>query len=120
MPISPTNEQGWGIVEWALSALATLAGSSAAFLWRLLARLDRVATNVERQRIDLEASKRASDDIHRQLWDRLTQLNNDHHRLRETIAALPTRGDLRQTEERINGRIETLVARIDRLLSDDR
>jgi predicted anti-sigma-YlaC factor YlaD len=118
MPISPTDEPSWGLVEWALTVLTTMTGSAVAFMWRLMARLDRVATTVERQRVELDATKRGNDEIHRQLWDRVAQLNNDHHRLRETIAALPTRADLRQTEERINGRIETLVARIDRLLSE--
>ncbi len=41
-----------------------------------------------------------------------------HYRLRETISALPSRGDLRDLEVHIGERIETLAARFDRAIEN--
>ncbi len=43
-------------------------------------------------------------------------LHDDHYRLRETIGALPTRGDIHDLEVRLGERMDALAARFDRAL----
>jgi small-conductance mechanosensitive channel len=112
MGLAPPSESAWGLVEWGVTALATLAASGAGLIWGLTARLERMSAAIDRQRSEVEAVKQTN----AQLSERLSQLLEDHHRLRETIAVLPNRVDLRELEDHIGDRIEALGARIDRAL----
>jgi hypothetical protein len=47
---------------------------------------------------------------------RLTQMHDDHFRLRETIGALPTRSDLRDIGDRLAERLTSLADRLDRAI----
>ena len=107
------SDAPWSLFEWVATGLSTAALGSAAFAWRLAARLDRTAAALDWQKIELAAVKHAHDNAALRLSERLTQLHDDQCRLRETAAALPTRADLRDTEERLGERIEALAARID-------
>jgi hypothetical protein len=50
------------------------------------------------------------------MWRRSTITAQERLRLRETIGALPSRGDLRDLEDHIGERIEALAARFDRAI----
>jgi len=106
----------WSLFEWVATGLSTAALGSAAFAWRLAARLDRTAASLEWQKAELAAVKYAHDGATLRLTERMTQLHDDQCRLRETAAALPTRTDLRDMEERLGERIEALAMRIDGIL----
>ena len=112
MSLPVVGEPPWGFVEWVVTGLSTVAVSAVAFVWRLIARLERMSSAIDRQRVDFDADKQASV----RLWETLAQMNDDHYRLRETIGGLPNRGELRDVEERIGERIEALAARFDRAL----
>jgi hypothetical protein len=116
MSLSLGADPPWGLVEWVATGLSTAVLGSAAFAWRLAARLDRTAASLEWQKTELATVKHANDGAALRLSDRLAQLHDDHCRLRETAAALPTRVDLRDMEERLNERIEALATRIDGLV----
>lgn len=106
----------WGLLEWVATGLSTAALGSAAFVWRLAARLDRTEASLEWQKAELVVVKHAHDGAALRLTERLTQLHDDHCRMREIAAALPTRADLRDTEERLSERIEALAVRIDGII----
>jgi len=116
MSLPAVGEPPWGFVEWALTGLTTLAASAAAFVWRLMARLERMASAIDRQRADFDADRQAGETALIRLSAVLAQLHEDHCRLRETIGALPTRGDLRDIEDRLGERIDKFAARFDRAL----
>jgi hypothetical protein len=110
MPI--VGEPPWGFVEWVITGLSTLVVSAGAFVWRVMARLERMSISIDHQRLDFDADRLAR----QALWEILARLNDEHSRLRETIGALPNRADLRDLEDRIGERIEALAARFDRAL----
>jgi hypothetical protein len=116
MGLPDVSEPPWGFVQWVVTGLSTLTVSAAAFIWRLMARLERMSLAIAHQRKDFDANKQASEVSFIRLSETLMQMHDDHYRLRETIGGLPTRGDLRDVEERIGERIETLAARFDRAL----
>ena len=75
-----------------------------------------MSISIIHQRADFDANKQVSETSFVKLSDRLEQMHDDHHRLRETIGGLPSRSDLRDMEDRLGARIETLAARFDRAL----
>lgn len=116
MTLPVAGEPPWGFVEWTLTGLSTLAASAAAFVWRLMARIERMSGAIDRQRADFDGERQATQATLVRLAEALAQAHDDHFRLRETIGALPTRADLRDVEDRIGERFETLAARFDRAL----
>lgn len=116
MGLPDVSEPPWGFVEWAVAGLSTLAASAAAFVWRLMTRLERMSIAIDHQRVDFDANKQASAASLVRLSETLTQMHDDHYRLRETIGGLPSRADLRDLEDHIGERIEVLAARFDRAL----
>jgi hypothetical protein len=110
------SEAPWTFIEWIATGLSTLVVSAAAFIWRLMSRLERMSVLIIHQRADFEANKQANETSFAKLSERLEQMHDDHYRLRETIGALPGRGDLRDLEDHIGERIEKLAARFDRTL----
>jgi hypothetical protein len=116
MDLPAVGEAPWGFVEWVVTGFSTLAVSAAAFIWRLMARLERMSISIDHQRADVDANKQASEASFVRLSERLAQMHDDHYRLRETIGALPSRGDLRDLEDHIGERIEALAARFDRAI----
>lgn len=116
MGLPAISEPPWGFVEWFVTGISTLAVSAAAFVWRLMARLERMSISIEHQRVDFDTNKEASEAAFIRLSERLAQIHEDHYRLRETISALPSRGDLRDLQDHIGERIETLAARFDRAI----
>jgi outer membrane murein-binding lipoprotein Lpp len=116
MTAPSANEAPWSFFEWAATAFSTFALSGVAFVWHLLARIDRLETSVDQQRIDFDAANKTNESGATRLAERLEHLLTDHYRLRETIGALPTRDDLRDVEDHINERIESIVTRLDRAL----
>lgn len=114
MELPVIGEAPWGFVECVVTGLSTLAVSGVAFIWRLMVRLERMSISVDRQRGDLDGNIRAGEVSFARLSERLTQMHDDHCRLREAIGALPSRVDLRDLEDRIEQRIEALAARFDR------
>jgi hypothetical protein len=113
---SPTGAAAWGLFEWAATGFATLLASVGAFIWRLTLRLQAIEASQALQRHDLDADRQANDATALRLAERLDLLLDDHHRLRESVAVLPTRADLRSLDERLGERFDALAARLDRLL----
>ena len=116
MSLAFGSEPPWGFVEWGITGLSTLALSASAFIWRLMVRLDRVSLSSDWQKEELGAVKHANEALALRVTERLAQLHDEHCRLREVTAALPTRADLHEMEERIAERIEALAARLDRAI----
>ncbi len=116
MTAPSANEAPWSLFEWAATGISTIALSAVAFVWHLLARIDRLETSVDQQRINFDAANKTYESSATRQTERLERVLADHYRLRETIGALPTRNDLRDVEDHINERIESMVARLDRAL----
>ena len=116
MPMPPPENPAWGFVQWSLTGLATLLASGGAFLWRLMQRLERLESAQARQRIDIDASRSASEAALFRLGERLTQMHDDYFRLRETIGALPTRSELRDIGDHLAERLASLADRLDRAI----
>jgi hypothetical protein len=116
MPMPPPENPAWGFVQWSLTGLATLLASGGAFLWRLMQRLERLESAQARQRIDIDASRSASEAAMFRLGERLTQMHDDYFRLRETIGALPTRSELRDIGDHLAERLASLADRLDRAI----
>jgi hypothetical protein len=110
------NDAPWSLLEWVATGVSTAALGSAAFAWRLAARLDRTAASLEWQKAELATVKQAHDAVAFRLTERLTQLHDDQCRLREAVAALPIRADLRDMEDHLSERIVALAARIDAII----
>ena len=108
----PEVEPPWGFFQWVITALATLVVSSAAFIWRLMARLERMSLAIAQQRADIEAHRI----VFARIGETIAQMNSEYFQPREIISGLPNRSDLRDLEDHIGERIETLVARLDRAL----
>jgi hypothetical protein len=104
------------LIEWAVTGLATLLASIAAFVWRLMLRLETIETTLTRARQDLDQSRQASEATAQRLTERFDQLHDDHFRLRETIGSLPTRADLHSLDAHIAERLDALAARLDRVI----
>jgi urease accessory protein UreF len=112
------NDAPWGIIEWTVTGLSTAALGAATFVLRLASKLDRASTAIEWQKTEVAAAKQAADAALLRLSDRIAELHDEHCRLREAAAALPTRTDLRDMEERLGERLAALATRIDGLLDD--
>ncbi len=113
---SPAGNAAWGLFEWAATGVATLFASVGAFVWRLTLRLQAIEAALTRQRQDLDLARKASDAAALRLAERFDLLLDDHHRLRESVVALPTRADLRSLDEHIAERLDALAAQLDRML----
>jgi hypothetical protein len=100
----------WGFLQWAVTGLATLILSVGAFIWRLMTRLERMSLAIAQQRADIDAHKV----VFVSISETIAQMNSEYFQLREIISGLPNRSDLRELEDHIGDRIETLAARLDR------
>jgi hypothetical protein len=116
MDLPDVSDPPWGFVEWVVTGLSTFAISAGAFIWRLMARLERMSLAAHHQRVDFDANKQATDAALLRLAETLAQMHDEHYRLRETIGGLPGRTDLRDLEDHIGERIDALAARFDRAL----
>ena len=58
---SPPANSPWGLIEWAITGLATLLASAAAFVWRLTLRLEAIDASLTRARQDLDQIREASE-----------------------------------------------------------
>jgi hypothetical protein len=77
-----------------------------------MTRLERLSLSIAQQRADLGAHKI----LFVRIGETMTQMNTEYFQLREIISGLPNRSDLRDLEDHIGERIETLVARLDRVM----
>ncbi len=111
-PVDPP----WGFLEWAVAGLASIGASAAAFVWRLMMRLNAVEIAVRQHRHDLDAAQSHNEAAMFRLAERLAMLHDDHYRLRETIGALPNRADIHDLELRLGERLDSLSSRFDRVL----
>jgi hypothetical protein len=111
-----TESQPWGLLEWALTALFTGLVSASAFIWRLVMRIEKLETGQSRHEEEIEAMRKANDATLLRLTERISQLHEDHFRLREAMGAMPTRADLRDLEDRLTLRLSTISDRIDRAI----
>jgi len=109
---TPSCNSPWGLVEWAITGLVTLAASIGAFVWRL----ETIEATLTRARQEVGEARQASDAAAQRLAERVDQLRDEACRLRESISALPTREELRSLDERMSERSEALATRLDRLL----
>lgn len=116
MSIAASENAPSGLVQWALTGLASLLVSGGAFLWRLMLRLEKLEATQTRQRVDLDASRSAGEAAMLRLTERIAQMHDDHSRLRETIGALPMRSDIRDLEDRLAERLMSLGERLDRAM----
>jgi hypothetical protein len=113
MSLAFGGDPPWGLVEWAATAVTSTVLAAGAFLWRLAFRLDSACGAIERQRSEIVEVKQAGEVAAQRLAERFLEHHDDHCRLREAVAGLPTRADLRDMEERLGERIEALAARLD-------
>ncbi|HLW93718.1 MAG TPA: hypothetical protein VKS78_20780 [Roseiarcus sp.] len=116
MSVMIGSDPPWGLIEALSTALATAGLGASAFVWRLATRFEKASVALEWQKAELTAAKQAGEASNLRLAERLTQLHDEHCRLREITATLPTRGDLRDMEERLIERMDALAARIDHAL----
>jgi hypothetical protein len=116
MPVSSSDGDPWGILQWGLTILITAIASSAAFVWRLMMRIDKLENGHARHQDEIETMRSASDATMLRMAERFGQLHDDHFRLRETMGAMPTRTDLRDLEDRLAVRLTALSERIDRAI----
>jgi hypothetical protein len=116
MSIAPSENEPWGFVQWAFTALATLLASAGAFLWRLMLRLEKLETAQANQRVEHDAARSASEAAMLRLSERLALMHDEHFRLRETMGLLPSRADMRELEGRLAERFDALAGRIDRFV----
>ncbi len=112
--MTPADSAPWGFLEWAVAGLASIGASAAAFVWRLMMRLNAVEIAVRQQRHDLDAAQSHNEAAMFRLAERLAMLHDDHYRLRETIGALPNRADIHDLELRLGDRLDSLASRFDR------
>ena len=115
-PLTSPDNAPWGVLEWAIAGLASVGASAAAFIWRLMTRLHTLEITVRQHRHDLETAQSANEAALLRFAERMALLHDDHYRLRETIGALPTRGDIHDLEIRLAERMDALAARFDRAL----
>jgi hypothetical protein len=116
MPINANDSESWGILQWGLTILITAIASSAAFVWRLIMRIEKLESGHARHQEEIETMRNASDATMLRMAERFGQLHDDHFRLRETMGAMPTRTDLRDLEDRLTVRLTALSERIDRAI----
>jgi hypothetical protein len=116
MPINSSDGESWGVLQWGLTVLITGIASSAAFVWRLIMRIEKLESGHARHQDEIETMRSASDATMLRMAERFGQLHDDHFRLRETMGAMPTRTDLRDLEDRLAVRLTALSERIDRAI----
>lgn len=116
MSIDSNESPSWGVLQWAVTIVFTAVASSAAFVWRLVMRVEKLETGHARHRDELETMRSASDATMLRMAERFEQLHDDHFRLRETMGAMPTRLDLRDLEDRLASRLTAISERIDRAI----
>ncbi len=115
--LTNSNEgEAWGLVQWAVTLFVTSIVSAAAFVWRLVTRVERLEVDYCQHRDEIEAMRNANDATMLRLAERFAQLHDDHFKLRETMGAMPTRSDLRDLEDRLAVRLSALSDRIDRAI----
>ncbi len=112
--MTPAENAPWSVLEWAVAGLASVGASAAAFVWRLMTRLHTLEIAVGQHRQDLDAAQSNTESAMLRLAERLAMLHDDHYRLRETIGALPSRGDIHDLELRLGERLDSLASRFDR------
>ena len=115
MSIVPSEAPNWNSLQWLAGAATAFATSVGAVAWRVMMRLERVEAAQAELRRGFETSRAATDAALLRLAERFAQLNDDHFRLRETLGGLPTRGDLRDSEDRLVEQIAAVIARLDRV-----
>ena len=87
MPVSPpADNPPWGFAEWAITGLSTILASVGAFVWRLMLRLETIEASLARQRQDIDATRQSGETALLRLADQLSQLHDEHYRLREAVA----------------------------------
>lgn len=116
MSLAMGSEPPWGLVEWLVTGLSTSVLGACAFIWRLATRVERDHAAIDWQRKALDEVKQGSEAAILRVFERLTQMHEEYCHLREVVAGLPTRSDLRDAEEGLAERIEGLASRIDRAL----
>jgi hypothetical protein len=109
-PESPT----WGFLQWAVTGLASIGASVAAFVWRFMTRLRTLEIAVRQHQHDLDVAQSANESALLRLAERLALLHDDHYRLRETMGGLPSRADIHDLELRLGERMDSLATRFDR------
>ena len=116
MSITGTEPTPWGLIQWALTGLATATASAIAFSWRLIRRVDSVESAFGAHSRICRSSATANEAAILRLTERLQQVHDDQFRIRETIGSLPTRSELRDVEDRIVEQLSMLASRLDRTL----
>jgi hypothetical protein len=59
--MSSPESPPWGFLQWAVAGLASIGASAAAFVWRLMTRLDALEKGARQQRHDLDVSQSANE-----------------------------------------------------------
>jgi hypothetical protein len=109
MSLIADGDSAWGL----MTGFSTLTLGAVGFVWRSVVKLEKLSTAIEWEKTELTAIKAVHEAVSSKLSERLADLHDQHGRLRELAASLPTRADLRDMETRLNERIETLSARMD-------
>jgi hypothetical protein len=116
MSVSTSDLAPWGLIQWIVTGIATILASAIAFVWRLSQRVEGFEATLEAHSRVCDIATAANEAAILRLVERLQQIHDEHFRLRETIGALPSRGELRDVELRIVEQVSTLAARLDRAL----
>jgi len=116
--ITSNENPPWGFVQWGLTGVGTMTFAALAFFWRLMLRLETFESTLARQKNEIETMRTGADAAMLRLAERFGQMTDDHFRLRETMGNLATRGDLRDLEDRLVERLDSLSTRLDRAIDE--
>jgi hypothetical protein len=111
MSVIGDADSDWGL----LTGVSSVALGAVGFLWRLVHKFEKLSASMDWEKAELATVKAEHERATSKLSERMAELFEEHCRFREDAAALPTRGDLRDMEIRLNERIEALGTRVDLL-----
>lgn len=103
----------WQNIETAVIALITGAVAVVGFIWGILWKVNTMGDAIEQQKREIVASKTEID----KLAQNVAKLHEEHFRLREMLAAQPTKQDLIGLETRLGTQLDRIVQRIDTSLA---
>lgn len=114
---APPDTTIWGFAEWAAGVAITAAVAAVAFVWRFLWKVNRMEAAIDLQRTDFEKQLLISLEERKDIFSAQRTLQEEHHKLREMLAAQPTKTDLIALETRLGTQLDRIVQRIDSALA---
>lgn len=113
----PSDSTIWGFAEWAAGLAIAGTVSAIAFVWRFVWKVGAMEAAIELQRTDFEKQLAVSLQERKDIFAAQRVLQEEHHKLREMLAAQPTKTDLIALETRLGTQLDRIVQRIDTALA---